>query len=123
MVNAIDELVGDDSILDDMLNVLGVSIDKCSDVDSSGVQRLRTIQTINNDIRTVVEGCFKNAQLFFTGYPGVPQITEVDDLQQITASLQTFLNRAVASVVTAADNILNTDLTSTPVLITQEFGD
>lgn len=123
MVNAIDELVGEGSILDDMLNVLGVNIDKCSEIDSSGVQRLRTIQTINDDIHTVVEWCFKNAQLFFTGYPGVPQITEVEDLQQITASLQTFLNRAVTSVVTAADNILNTDLTSAPVLISSEFGD
>lgn len=120
--DAMNELVGQDSLLDGMLDILGVSVTECSDKKTS-VMRLATVQSIDDDIRTVVEGCFKNAQLFFTGYPGVPQLAEVEDLLQITASLQELLSRIATSVVTAGDDVLNTDLTSAAAMLSSELGD
>ena len=54
------ELVGQDSLLDDMLDILGVSVTECSGKKTS-IMQLTTVQSIDDDIRTVVEGCFKNA--------------------------------------------------------------
>ena len=42
---------------------------------------------------------------------------------QITASLQTLLSKITTSIVTAGDNVLNTDLTSAAVMLSSELGD
>lgn len=41
--NVMNELVGENSALDDMLNILGVSVTECSNTEKSGVRRLTTV--------------------------------------------------------------------------------
>lgn len=79
IAGAMDELVGSGSVLDDLMGVLGVSVSECPE-GKSAVKRLAAVRSVGDDIRTVVEGCFRNARLFFAGYSGVPQLVEVGDL-------------------------------------------